>query len=91
VQFYPVFAIPLLLWLYYAPAVKVMIPCLIWIVAWYIVAKALEQLDYPIFRVFGISGHTLKHLAAAVSTGYFVRLFRKNYLLQSYLPSNSEL
>lgn len=81
VQFYPMFAIPLLLWLYYAPAVKVMIPCLIWIVVWYIFAKVFEQLDYPIFRAIGISGHTIKHLAAAVSTYYFVRLFCKNYVL----------
>lgn len=40
-------------------------------------AKVLEQLDYPIFRAIGISGHTLKHLAAAVSTWYFVVLFRR--------------
>lgn len=89
VQFYPMFAIPLLLWLYYAPAVRVMIPCLIWIVVWYIFAKIFEQLDYPIFRVIGISGHTIKHLAAAVSTAYFVRLFLKNYVSPAKVSFNA--
>jgi hypothetical protein len=79
VQFYPMLAIPLLLWLYYSPAVKAILPCLIWIVVWYVIAKVLEQLDYPIALAIGVSGHTLKHLAAAVSTGYFIRLFGLQY------------
>ena len=79
VQFYPMLAIPLILWLYYTPAVKAILPSLIWIVVWYAFAKVLEQLDYPIYHVLGISGHSLKHLAAAVSTGYFVRLFCVKY------------
>jgi hypothetical protein len=79
VQFYPMLAIPLLLWLYYSPIVKTIFPSLIWIVVWYVIAKVFEQLDYPIYHALGISGHSLKHLAAAVSTGYFVRLFRLQY------------
>jgi hypothetical protein len=79
VQFYPMLAIPLLLWLYYRPAVKTILPSLIWIVGWYVIAKVFEQLDFPIYLAMGISGHTLKHLAAAVSTGYFVVLFKKQY------------
>ena len=80
VQFYPMLAIGLLLALYFSPAVKVILPSLVWIVIWYVVAKVLEQLDFPIYRATGISGHSLKHLAAAVSTLYFVRLFRVQYL-----------
>lgn len=80
VQFYPMLAIVLLLWWYYTPAVKLILPILLWIVAWYGIAKVFEQLDFPIYGLLGISGHSLKHLAAAVSTWYFVILFRKQYL-----------
>jgi len=80
VQFYPMFAIPMLLLLYYTPIIKRIIPSLVWIVAWYAAAKVLEQLDYQIFHVVLVSGHTLKHLAAAASTGYFVHLYRVKYL-----------
>lgn len=52
-----------------------------WVVVWYVVAKVLEAEDRPIYAAIGVSGHTLKHLAAAVSTWYFVRLFtqKKSY------------
>jgi hypothetical protein len=79
VQFYPMLAIPLLLWLYYRPAVKTILPILVWIVVWYVIAKVFEAFDFPIYRAIGVSGHTLKHLAAAVTTWYFVMLFRKQY------------
>jgi pyruvate/2-oxoglutarate dehydrogenase complex dihydrolipoamide dehydrogenase (E3) component len=40
--------------------------------AFYLVAKALEAADRPIYALgHAVSGHTLKHLAAAMS-GYFV-------------------
>jgi hypothetical protein len=80
VQFYPMLAIVLLLWWYYSPAVKRILPILLWIVVWYGIAKLFEQLDFPIYRLIGVSGHSLKHLAAAVSTWYFVVLFRTKYL-----------
>ena len=36
--------------------------------AFYVVAKILEALDWPIARLSGgLSGHTLKHLAAAAA------------------------
>ncbi len=37
----------------------------------YVAAKALESLDWQVMDVAGVSGHTLKHLAAALA-GYFV-------------------
>jgi hypothetical protein len=42
---------------------------------WYAVAKAAEALDRPIYDALGgfLSGHTLKHVAAAVATACFVR------------------
>jgi hypothetical protein len=79
VQFYPMVAIPMILWLFYSPAVRPVLRCLVWVVIWYVIAKVFEQLDFQIFRAIGISGHTLKHLAAAVSTWYFVVLFRLQY------------
>lgn len=79
VQFYPMLALPLLLWLYYDPIKKPALQSLGWIVVWYVIAKIFEQLDRPIYAVIGISGHTLKHLAAAVSTWYFVVLFKRKY------------
>jgi len=80
VQYYPMLATLMLLGLYYKPAVKAILPSLIWIVVWYVIAKVFEQLDFQIYQAIGVSGHSLKHLAAAVSTWYFVVLFRKLYV-----------
>ncbi len=80
VQFYPMVLIPLLLWLYWSPAQRMTIRSLGWVVVWYVVAKVLEAEDRPIYAAIGVSGHTLKHLAAAVSTWYFVRLFAQKYI-----------
>jgi hypothetical protein len=45
--------------------------------ALYILAKLLEAADKPIFAVRHIvSGHTLKHLAAAISTYAILRMLR---------------
>lgn len=80
VQFYPALAIPLILWLYYEPGIKPVMRCLILAVVWYAIAKLFEHFDLPVYKAIGISGHTLKHLASAVSTWYFVELFRRKYL-----------
>jgi hypothetical protein len=51
------------------------------IIAWYIAAKLLEALDDPIFSVGKIvSGHTLKHLAAAAG------IFQLAWMLQNREP-----
>jgi hypothetical protein len=44
----------------------------------YVLAKILEALDRPIFE-FGhiVSGHTLKHLAAAAAGYWILRMLRK--------------
>jgi len=76
VQFFPMLTIVFLLILYYQPTLKPVLRVLVKIVIWYAIAKALEQLDYPIFRALRVSGHALKHLAAIVSTAYFIILFR---------------
>jgi hypothetical protein len=47
-----------------------------WILAWYVLSKVLEFFDGPIFELLGhaISGHSLKHLAAAVATLVVLRM-----------------
>jgi len=70
VQFLPLVLIPLIMLLFSPPHSKAWT---IWgtLVA-YVAAKILELFDERIFRLHGvISGHTLKHLAAAVGT-YFL-------------------
>jgi len=63
VQFLPVLLIPLILWLYPrrdSRAVWIALGC-------YVLAKLLELFDAPIYAALGhaISGHSLKHVAAA--------------------------
>jgi hypothetical protein len=83
VQFYPMLALPLIFWLFYRPEVKSILRPLLWIVVWYVIAKGLEHWDVSIYQALGVSGHTLKHLAAAVSTWYFVVLFRKQDIVRT--------
>lgn len=69
VQFYPVVTLPLILWMfprYRYTAVRY----LGWVVLWYGLAKIFEHYDRQIYDLLNgqLSGHTLKHLAAAVST-----------------------
>lgn len=67
VQFYPMLAIPLMLWLYrsrYTHSAE------IWrMVIWYVAAKLLEMFDREIWAITGsqMSGHALKHVAAAIA------------------------
>lgn len=76
VQFFPMLFIPLTAVLYYRPAHRPLLVCFGWIVVWYIVAKLLERWDGVIYSMMPVSGHTLKHLAAAVSTGYVLKLMK---------------
>jgi hypothetical protein len=65
-QIYPVFAIPVILWL--SPATYTETEKLYAAMAWYGGAKLYEFLDKSLYS-FGqiLSGHTLKHIGAAVS------------------------
>lgn len=73
VQFTPMVAIPLMLWLLpprYTRGGD-------WMVAlgWYVLAKAFELLDVPVFAVGHlVSGHTLKHLASAIAMAWLARM-----------------
>jgi hypothetical protein len=80
VQYYPIVFIPLILVLFPSPSSDRGIRQLVWAVIWYILAKLFEQFDQPIFSATGfVSGHTIKHLAAALATWHLVRLFRVRY------------
>src|SRR5215813_13170593 len=53
----------------------------------YILAKVLETLDKPIFEVGHIvSGHTLKHLAAATAGYWILRMLQKRRPLPGFFP-----
>jgi len=81
VQFYPFVFIPLIILLFYTPNHRPVLLCLSWIIGWYLLAKLFELFDRAIYSRDGwISGHSLKHLAAAVATFYLVKMFRQKYL-----------
>lgn len=79
VQFYPVVALPLLVRLF-PKGRHTAGPYLFWLILWYAVAKALETFDAQVFALLGtaVSGHTLKHLAAAAATAVVVRMLSAN-------------
>ena len=82
VQFLPMLVIPFALWLLpgrYSGARYWWLMLL-----WYLVAKLAEYLDGPVFAMTGdmISGHTLKHLAAAMAAWQLVNYADKRIYTQ---------
>ncbi|MGH9524173.1 MAG: hypothetical protein ACRD3E_16745 [Terriglobales bacterium] len=74
VQFYPLLAILLLLWLFparYTRGYDYLVG-----LGFYAAAKALEVADKPVFALtrHTVSGHTLKHIAAAVGGYWLARM-----------------
>ncbi len=86
VQFYPMLMIPLLMALF--PARYTRTRDVGWMVAWYIVAKALELSDPQVYRVLGgaMGGHALKHLAASLAVGALVVMVAKREPLPAGAP-----
>jgi Ceramidase len=77
VQYYPVLLIPAILLLFPSAAGRRDWPPLLGAIGWYAVAKIFDQLDCAIYSFGGlVSGHTLKHLAAAMSTWLLLKRFR---------------
>jgi hypothetical protein len=75
-QLYPVFAIPLILWL--SPARYTRTENVYTAIAWYAGAKVFEFLDGEIYTLgHVVSGHTLKHIGAAVSCYMILSWIRK--------------
>jgi hypothetical protein len=77
VQYYPMILIPAILILFPPPTAQLSWLPLVYAAAWYGIAKICEQFDCTIYSALGfVSGHSLKHLAAAVSTWFLVKRFR---------------
>jgi hypothetical protein len=66
-QFGP--ALVLLLTMWFEPKIRALWP----VAAFYALAKAAEFFDGSIFSAISLSGHTLKHLAAALSAYWILR------------------
>ena len=82
VQFLPMLLIPLMLLMFAARLAGARY--IWWMLVAYVVSKLLEHFDAGIYLLLGgISGHSLKHLAAAVATGFFYL-----YLRQDQTPQN---
>ncbi len=76
VQFLPIILIPLILLAYPSEFTKV--SAYWWLLFAYIVAKVLEYYDGPIYHLFNqqMSGHAIKHVAAAIGMYVLLRSFR---------------
>ncbi|MDF1695337.1 MAG: hypothetical protein P1U56_05880 [Saprospiraceae bacterium] len=73
VQFFPMVIAPFILWLF--PKKTTYVKYIVYILAWYVVAKLCEQYDDAIFDALGFwSGHTIKHLVGAISLYYILKL-----------------
>ncbi len=76
VQFLPIILIPLILLTYRSQFTKV--SAYWWLLLAYVVAKLLEHFDEPIYQLFNqqMSGHAIKHVAAALGMYVLLRGFR---------------
>ena len=84
VQFFPMLIIPFILLLF--PKKTNYFKYIIYILAWYILAKIFEYYDKEVFELTGFwSGHTIKHLLGAISLYYVLKLMIgwEKYLLES--------
>jgi hypothetical protein len=81
IQFFPILIIPLIFLLFKTPENSKGLFSLVWVIVWYIFAKLLETFDKSIYTFTNvISGHSLKHIAAAVATWYIVNFFELKYV-----------
>lgn len=77
VQFFPMVATPLILWLF--PSRYSAQSYLVGSIAWYALAKVFELLDWQVFvatRGF-VSGHTVKHVLCGLSIYWLVLMLQK--------------
>lgn len=77
VQFFPMVATPLILWLF--PARYTAQSYLIGSIAWYALAKVFELLDWQVFVATSgfVSGHTIKHVLCGLSIYWLVLMLQK--------------
>ena len=80
IQFYPMLLIPLLLWLY--PPRYSGDKDIFTVIALYLLALLCDFLDYPIAALTGeVSGHTVKHVIAALAMYWVVVRLRRRRIL----------
>jgi hypothetical protein len=75
IQFYPMVALPLIIGLF--PRHRYTLGrYLAWGILWYGLSKVFEHFDHEVFGFLGhtVSGHTLKHLTAAVAAFVVLRM-----------------
>jgi hypothetical protein len=84
VQLYPLVAVPMICWLF-PKARHTGGRYFAWIIAWYAVAKVFEYFDAETFNLSAgiVSGHTLKHLAAAVMALVVVKMLAASQSIES--------
>jgi len=91
VQAYPLLGVPLIILLF--PASYTRTADLLSVGGIYVLAKLFELLDRPIFDLgHFVSGHTLKHLTAALSAYWALRMLRlrvpRGRVIQKVVPVN---
>ncbi len=87
IQYFPMLLIPLIFLLFRNPTNNKALPMLGWVMGWYIIAKLLETFDKNIYAATHfISGHSLKHIVAAIATWYIVRFFEMKHTV---FPNNN--
>jgi hypothetical protein len=85
VQFYTLVLILLILWLF--PARYTRGADLLVAMGFYVLAKVLELSDRRIFNLGHIvSGHTLKHLAAALGVYWIFRMLARRHAVARVVP-----
>jgi len=86
-QFLPVLVIPVII--FSRPARSIKTADILVIGAGYVLAKLFEALDGQIFHLLMISGHTLKHLAAAFCAYWMLHVLRIRKPLQERTLNSS--
>jgi hypothetical protein len=80
VQFYPMLFIPLVMLMFRSSDNDASFKFLGYVILWYAVAKASEHFDREILSFTHlISGHSLKHIFAAMATWFIVKLYIKQH------------
>ncbi|WP_420550097.1 ceramidase domain-containing protein [Curvivirga sp.] len=81
IQFFPVILIGLICWMY-RQAEIMKVSMLSYVFLWYAIAKILEHFDLQFYQLtLGfVSGHSLKHVAAAIATWIVYRSIRQVFL-----------
>jgi hypothetical protein len=80
VQFYSIYIIPVIAFLFPSSLFKKGINSLLWINVTYALAKFCEYFDTEIYSlVHLVSGHSLKHIAASLSGWFILKMFENKF------------